>query len=177
MSLEQTILSLVAAVEANTAAMLKMSGTGAAATATVDTKTSPSGAEDASADDTEKSAAATAAEKAAEKKAAVAAKKAAAEKAAADKKAAASEKKESAEITDEAISEVYGPLLAKTLPAETLASNKQFVATLNAHFGVAKLREVTQKDRALVIEWGKARAEDEEFEIPVSEAADEDDGV
>ena len=54
-----------------------------------------------------------------------------------------------------------------TLDADQLAANKAFVATVNAHFGVTKLRELaSQEDRAQAVEWGLARAEDGEFEIP-----------
>lgn len=104
-----------------------------------------------------------------DKKAAADKKPTAAEKKAADaaaKKAAAEAAKKN-EVTDERLTEVFGPLLAKTLDADQLAANKAFVATVNAHFGVTKLRELaSQEDRAQAVEWGLARAEDGEFEIP-----------
>lgn len=78
-----------------------------------------------------------------------------------------------AEITDEDLTAVFGPLMAKTLDADVLASNKSFVASINEHFGVAKLRELDQEKRAQAVEWGKARAEDPEFELPGAEGEDE----
>lgn len=100
--------------------------------------------------------------------------KSAAEKPAAEEKAEA--KTKSAEITDEEVTAVFGPLLAKSLDADQLASNKKFVASINEHFGVARLRDLSQEQRAEAIAWGKARAEDPDFEIAGSEA-DEGDGI
>lgn len=100
--------------------------------------------------------------------------KSAAEKPAAEEKAEA--KTKTAEITDEEVTAVFGPLLAKSLDADQLASNKKFVASINEHFGVARLRDLSQEQRAEAIAWGKARAEDPDFEIAGSEA-DEDDGI
>lgn len=160
MSLEITIQALVDAVKANTAAMVALSGSG-----TVANKTAPTTDKKATTDDgagAGEAAATNKAPTAAEKKAAAAAKKAAEDKA-----------KKSDEITDERITEVFGPLLAKT--HENLASNKEFVATINTHFGVTKLRELDQEGRKQAVEWGLARAEDEDFEIPGAE--EEDDGV
>lgn len=112
------------------------------------------------------------------KKAAAAADKkpTAAEKKAADKKAA--DAKKSAEITDARLTEVFGPLLAKDQDEDVVTANKAFVASVNAHFGVTKLRELTsQEDRAKAVEWGLARAEDGDFEIPSDEGGEEDDAI
>lgn len=152
MALETLIQSLIASLDANTAAL---NGASPAAVA----------------------------EPAAEKKAAAAPKPATAaapeKKAAtaAEKKAAAAAAKKNAEVTDEVLSATFAPLLAKSIDAEQLESNKQFVATINSYFGVARLRDIAeQADRTQVVAWGTARAEDGDFEIPEPESEGEDDG-
>lgn len=171
MSLEQALLTHAEALNNYAAALRETAG----ATPKVESKTAATAeAEKKTNAEVEKKVADdAAAEKkaAADKKAAAAAEK----KAAADKKAAAAAEKKAAEITDEDITAVFGPLLAKTIDADQLASNKQFVATINEHFGVAKLRELDQEQRKVAIEWGKARAEDGEFEIPAGDAGDDED--
>lgn len=158
MSLEQALLTHAEALNNHAAALREAAGA-SAVTQKVEAKT-------------EAKSEAVAAEKkdapAAEKKVAPAAEK----KAAAEKKKAADKP---AEITDEDITAVFGPLLAKGQDEDVLASNKSFVAAINEHFGVAKLRELNQEQRATAIEWGKARAEDADFEI--TGASDEDEGI
>ena len=161
MSLEQALLTHAEALNTHSAALnnyaAAMAGSG---------KDIVKAATDGGKTDTTEGKADSAADKkptAAEKKAAAAAEKKAAEEA-----------KKSKDVTDERLTEVFGPLLVKTLDADQLAANKAFVATVNTHFGVTKLRELTsQEDRAQAVEWGLARAEDGDFEIPDAE----DDGV
>lgn len=148
MSLEQALLTHAEALNNHAAALREAAG----ATPKVDNKVEVTKTDTAA---EKKPAEKPAAKKAAEKPA--------------TKKAA----EKPAEITDEAITGVFGPLLAKSLDADTLASNKEFVATINEHFGVAKLRDLDQEQRAKAMEWGKARAEDDTFEIPGSEEDDD----
>lgn len=161
MSLEQALLTHAEALNTHSAALNNY----AAAMAGIG-KDAVKAATDGGKTDTTEGKADSAADKkptAAEKKAAAAAEKKAAEEA-----------KKSKDATDERLTEVFGPLLVKTLDADQLAANKAFVATVNAHFGVTRLRELTsQEDRAQAVEWGLARAEDGDFEIPEAE----DDGV
>lgn len=156
MSLEQALLTHAEALNNYAAALRETAGSAPKVESKTEAKT------EAKTDAAEKKAA-----PAAEKKAAPAAEKKTSTKKAADKPA---------EIDDAQITAVFGPLLAKTLDEDQLASNKQFVATINEHFGVTKLRELDQAQRATAIEWGKARAEDGEFEIP-SEEGDDDAGI
>lgn len=162
MSLEQALLTHAEALNTHSAALNNY----AAAMAGIGKDAVKAAATDGGKTDTTEGKADSAADKkptAAEKKAAAAAEKKAAEEA-----------KKSKDVTDERLTEVFGPLLVKTLDADQLAANKAFVATVNAHFGVTKLRELTsQEDRAQAVEWGLARAEDGDFEIPEAE----DDGV
>ncbi len=158
MSLEQALLTHAEALNNYAAALRETAGSAPKVESKTEAKT------EAKTDAAEKKAAPAAT---AEKKAAPAAEKKASTKKAAEKPA---------EIDDGQITAVFGPLLAKTLDEDQLASNKQFVATINEHFGVTKLRELDQAQRVTAIEWGKARAEDGEFEIP-SEEGDDDAGI
>ena len=163
MSLEQALLTHAEALNTHSAALNNY----AAAMAGIGKDVVKAATDGGKTDTTEGKA-----DSAADKKPTAAEKKAA-EKKAAEKKAA-EEAKKSKDVTDERLTEVFGPLLVKTLDADQLAANKAFVATVNAHFGVTKLRELTsQEDRAQAVEWGLARAEDGDFEIPEAE----DDGV
>lgn len=161
MSLEQALLTHAEALNTHSAALNNY----AAAMAGIGKDVVKAATDGGKTDTTEGKA-----DSAADKKPTAAEKKAAA---AAEKKAA-EEAKKSKDVTDERLTEVFDPLLVKTLDADQLAANKAFVATVNAHFGVTKLRELTsQEDRAQAVEWGLARAEDGDFEIPEAE----DDGV
>lgn len=168
MSLEQALLAHAEALNTHSAALNAYAAALGASGGTAPVVSTKADAVDASekkeaAADTKKTAAA-------EKK------PTAAEKKAAEKKAA--DAKKASEITDARLTEVFGPLLAKDQDEEVIAANKAFVASVNAHFGVTKLRELTsQEDRAKAVEWGLARAEDADFEIPSDNDSDDDNGV
>ena len=163
MSLEQALLAHAEALNTHSAALNAYAaalGASGGAAPVVSTK-----ADDVDASEKKEAAADTKKTAAAEKK-----------PTAAEKKAA--EAKKTSEITDARLTEVFGPLLAKDQDEEVVAANKAFVASVNAHFGVTKLRELTsQEDRAKAVEWGLARAEDGDFEIPSDEGGEEDDAI
>lgn len=168
MSIEQALLAHTEAMKTHSAAMLTLAAA-LAASGGASVSNAAEGGKPDSTEGKDTSAADKKASAAADKKAAADAKKAAA-----DKKAADAKKKE---ITDERLTEVFGPLLAKGQDEDVLKANKEFVASVNAHFGVTKLRELTsQEDRAQAVEWGLARAEDSDFEIPAGES-DEDEAI
>ena len=129
MSLEQALLTHAEALNTHSAALNNY----AAAMAGIG-KDAVKAATDGGKTDTTEGKADSAADKkptAAEKKAAAAAEKKAAEEA-----------KKSKDATDERLTEVFGPLLVKTLDADQLAANKAFMVLMSVNHLLIKRRRL-----------------------------------